>query len=184
MVDVYKTRYGYYKDKDANIIGPRLQQLINKKKKKGGKLVPQDVVDDAENEASPLHKYFQWDDDKAANSYRKVQARNLIRCITIVKEELDNTPIPAFVHVSDGSGKNSDEGYLEIDVVISEGRYRRQKVNQAIDELFSWKEKYEMYSELEGLFKAISKMRDKIKMKDDDGKALVKGKQAPVKVES
>ena len=40
-----------------------------------GKLTAQAVVDAAREEGSPLHGFFEWDDNKAANEYRLLQAR-------------------------------------------------------------------------------------------------------------
>jgi hypothetical protein len=48
-----------------------------------GRLTPPLVVDTARDPAHPLHSSFEWDDEIAGESYRLVQARELIRSITI-----------------------------------------------------------------------------------------------------
>src|SRR4030042_4975195 len=45
---------------------------------KDGEIKPRDVVAEAKDEASPLHKYFEWDDKVAGDGYRLTQARDLI----------------------------------------------------------------------------------------------------------
>jgi hypothetical protein len=46
-----------------------------------GSLEPEAILDAAKDPASPLHKLFEWDDDRAAHEYRLHQARYLIRAI-------------------------------------------------------------------------------------------------------
>lgn len=59
-------------------VSERLREL-----EKEGRLDPQDVVDDARDESSPLHPFFEWDDNQAAAAYRLGQARQLIRRVKI-----------------------------------------------------------------------------------------------------
>lgn len=60
----------------------------------GGALSPRDVVDAAKNEASPLHPYFDWDDERAADHWRLEQARRLLRV------RITYQPLPANVRVA------------------------------------------------------------------------------------
>lgn len=52
-----------------------------------GELTAESVVAEASRPDSPLHRYFEWDDTIAAREYRKVQARALIRRVTIVVDD-------------------------------------------------------------------------------------------------
>lgn len=52
-----------------------------------GSLTPALVVAAATPEASPLHHRFEWDDKAAGHQYRLVQARELIRSVTVVYRE-------------------------------------------------------------------------------------------------
>ncbi|HUD75319.1 MAG TPA: hypothetical protein VMQ76_09630, partial [Terracidiphilus sp.] len=47
--------------------------------KNGGLLLPEKVVEAARPVSSPLHSWFEWNDNKAAENYRIWQARQLIR---------------------------------------------------------------------------------------------------------
>lgn len=67
-----------------------------------GRLTPSAVVEAARSEKSPLHRHFEWDDAKAANSWRLDQAREIIRVIRI--EEDGEEPTRAFLSVKDGDG--------------------------------------------------------------------------------
>jgi hypothetical protein len=48
------------------------------------KLTPALLVDEARDEAHPLHDRFEWDDGVAGESWRRQQAHELIRSVRIV----------------------------------------------------------------------------------------------------
>lgn len=62
------------RDKEAAIVA--LDRLADQL---GGALSPRDVVDEASKDTSPLHPYFEWDEEKAADHWRLEQARRLLR---------------------------------------------------------------------------------------------------------
>lgn len=57
-----------------------VKQRLNELHKKSGRITPDIVLQDAEDETSPLHGYFEWDDSVAGHAYRIDQARTLRRC--------------------------------------------------------------------------------------------------------
>lgn len=72
-----------------------------------GDCTPQALVEVARDPASHLHKYFEWDDAKAAEQYRLTQARYYLRSINIeyVTEECEVIQMRAFVPTYvDGQG--------------------------------------------------------------------------------
>jgi len=95
-----------------------------------GRLTPDNVVDAATDETSPLHGFFEWDDDAAAHMYRVEQARHLIRSVRVdVTTSHHTVRVPAFVH--DPECQRGEQGYVSIrglasnedksrDVVIAE----------------------------------------------------------------
>ncbi len=54
-----------------------------KKLKSEGKLTASGVLAEAEDENSPLHELFEWDDAKAVREYRLIQARKVIKMVNI-----------------------------------------------------------------------------------------------------
>jgi hypothetical protein len=48
-----------------------------------GRLTPEDVVDVARDPEHPLHSRFEWDNDAAAEHWRRTQAHELIRTCRI-----------------------------------------------------------------------------------------------------
>ena len=80
---------------DPQVTGEALADI---RERRGGKLEPQDVVDAARHD-NALHGAFEWDYSVAGEAFRRDQARNLIRSVVIIIEELDAPEQPAFVHI-------------------------------------------------------------------------------------
>jgi hypothetical protein len=80
-------------------VAKRIESL----KDKNGYISRERVIEDARNPTSPLHRHFTWDDTKAADKWRLVQARKLINSYDVRVINGDKKPIiihPANVHVS------------------------------------------------------------------------------------
>lgn len=90
---------------------------------KVGNLHECDVVDIARDESSPLHRYFEWDDDAAAEAYRLVQAAELIRRVrvhVITSEGGEPIKVRAFVarrEIASGKDRGSPGSYVAIEDV-------------------------------------------------------------------
>lgn len=82
--------------------------LIRMARRNGGVLMVDHVLNEAQNEYSILHKYFEWDDSEAADLYRRQQARALIQRCKIQMVESEPVEIRAFVSLptdrSNGGG--------------------------------------------------------------------------------
>jgi len=66
-------------------------------KQNGGMLLVDQVIDLARDENNILHKHFTWDDSKAADAFRKQEARALIQKCRIKLVEHEATEVRAFV---------------------------------------------------------------------------------------
>jgi hypothetical protein len=86
----------------------RLQAL-----ERDGRLTPDDVVADAVNPDSPLHGEFEWDDSEAANRYRIVQARQLIRSV-VHSFETNAITITSVAYVRDPDAGHGEQGYVPV----------------------------------------------------------------------
>lgn len=82
--------------------------LTRMARRNGGVLMVDHVLNEAQNEDSILHKYFEWDDSEAADLYRRQQARTLIQRCKIQMVESEPVEIRAFVSLptdrSNGGG--------------------------------------------------------------------------------
>lgn len=84
-----------------------------------GRLKPEDVVNEAKKPSSPLHDYFEWDDEKAANEHRLEQARQLIRSVRVVISE-QNVEVRVPAYVRDPSLPQNVTGYVRITALKKE----------------------------------------------------------------
>lgn len=119
-----------------------------------GIILPKQVVEAARSIKSPLHSYFEWDDDKAAESYRIWQARQLLRvCVEYIKES--KHPVEVFVSLTTDRRQG---GYRIQTEVLSNSEMRRQLLADALSELELFRHKYFRLKELADVFKSIRRV--------------------------
>ncbi len=135
---------------DAKVLGEAFERL-----KSSGPLTADRVLSDAMNARSPLHRYFEWDDQKAAHHYRLEQARRLIRSIEVVLEDAKGKQVPmrAYYSVRDSEGQR---GYEAMQFVFSSPDLADQVIEEAHAQLEAWKVKYGRYTWAKGVIPKIS----------------------------
>jgi hypothetical protein len=82
------------KNIDPQTTGQELERIRSER----GQLTPEDVVEAASDDDSPLHPAFEWDDSSAAHQHRLAQARRLIVSVRVVNSPAQSR-VPAFVSV-------------------------------------------------------------------------------------
>lgn len=138
----------------AQEVGELLESI---RTRHNGRLTPELVLAAAEDKKSPLHRYFEWKDEKAAATWRKTQAGILIRSITIIVE-VKKGPQPklrAFVSVRRGA----DRSYTSIGHAMSDEDLRKQVLADAWNELEGWRKRYANLSEFAKIHAAIDRMK-------------------------
>lgn len=81
-------------------------------KKAKGRITPRDVVEAARSASSPLHGYFEWNDSEAAERYREIQARTLLRSISFrVTTVTERFNVPAYMRNPEAAP--SEQGYIQ-----------------------------------------------------------------------
>lgn len=148
-----RPRYGW-KDKriggDPTIVARHLHGL----ERKYGILDAAVVVEDARDAESPLHRYFQWDNNVAAEEYRLEQARRLLRAVVMDSPARPNETIRAFLMVeTDSAG-----GYVNTVRAMSDVVLREQVLARARTELKAFKTKYAHLRELAAVIAAIEEV--------------------------
>ena len=78
-----------------------------------GRLTPEQIVDEARPEDSILHPCFEWDDSKAAESWRIEQARDLIKRVKIMVE-IEDKKIRTVAYVRDAGKEPTEPGYIAL----------------------------------------------------------------------
>lgn len=95
-------------------IKEKVQQVINQIYQENGEVRPSVLLETAKPKSSPAHDAFEWDNKKAGNEYRLMQARQWIRRVEIIIEDKTER----LVHIP----TISVEG--EISTGIQEGYYK------------------------------------------------------------
>lgn len=87
-----------------------------------GKITAETVLKIAENNESPIHELFEWDDSTAAFNYRLAQARTIINNleITVISSNNSEIIVPVFEITKDESVPGRK--YKHIDVLTADDR--------------------------------------------------------------
>lgn len=146
---------------DAQKAGEFLKNLEDR----DGQLKPAVIVEESKPEASTLHPCFEWDDTKAAEKHREEQARAIMRNLVVIQTspKEDKEPITvairAFVNIS-----KPESVYITIDKALSDEDMRKQLLSKALEELESFKFKYDTLVELSEVFKVIDNLKEKLEV--------------------
>jgi len=145
------------KSKKQEILLSALKEIEKKK----GYVTPKDFVDYSRPESSLTHKYFKWDDEKAAEKYRLWQARQLI---AEVRVEYLGRVTDAYYNVTTIINSVPQQGYFSVAKVLSSDELYRKVLVEAIKELQYWQNKYKKISELKEVVneKQLTKAKKKI----------------------
>lgn len=136
-----------------------------------GRLEPHDVVERARDENSPLHSFFTWNDDEAAEKYRLMQAGVLIRRIKItiirpdakVPGELAVEQVRSFqspeTERKHGKGPSKGGSYIPSSKIAKDPDLRRALIATVWKELAAVRKRYAEVSELQAVWDAIEEAR-------------------------
>ena len=131
-------------------------QEFEKIEKQYGKLTNDLVLQDAEDENSPLHELFEWDNEVAGHKYRLQQATQLIISLAIEPEETPKPkPVRAYYNVSSDEKKGS---FINMKSAFSNPDTKDIILQRAKKELEAFKVKYQNLSELADVFEKIDEL--------------------------
>lgn len=142
--------------------------IIDLAKRHGGTITPDQVVEAAQDDGSPLHAYFQWDDGAAAREYRRDQARELIRSVKVtITYETKKVNTVAFVR--DPSKDSSEAGYVSVSRIKSDEDQARdvmiaefKRAGAALQRARALAEFFGMSSRVDQFLSDLDVMRDHI----------------------
>lgn len=118
----------------------------------GEEFTAEQVLDLAENSSTELHKCFQWDDEKAARSWRLEQARAMCRSFTVVIETSEKKEPQAFRLVQHDK---EEKVYRPVVFTVRNEDQYEALLRKAKDELASFKRRYKSIVELEKVIDEI-----------------------------
>lgn len=126
-----------------------------------GIIQPRVVVEAAKPAKSPLHKFFEWDQVKAAGKYREFQARQLICRVYVRDAALETSePVRAFVNIKSEVEGDDDmvQGYVSQGTMLKAPGLQQQVLTYARDQLLLWRKKFGNYQQFYGVAKAIDEL--------------------------
>lgn len=134
----------------------------------GGAAPTPDIVDAARPESSPIHEAFTWDDEHAAENWRRTEARRLVENLVVI-EETDDGPVrrPAFYSISYERRTNGHtehaRGYTPVDVVRTDVVARDSAAEHLLRQLAGLEERFShLGDEFTPIWRAVARVRDKI----------------------
>lgn len=133
-----------YKGIDAQKVAEEISTL-------GEEVSPEQLVEMARNPNTESHRCFTWDNDIAAEKWRKQEARNVFCNLVIQQMETqkeDAVPIRVF-------HKNDNGGYKRAEFVFKVQDEYEKLLQCALAELRAFKRKYSTLSELEEILALI-----------------------------
>lgn len=140
----------FYKGASAQKVYDEIQSI-------GESATPQQILDKARDENTELHKCFEWDDSVAAERWRLHQARQVV-CHIVFNNEKDEQKTTPQLRCFFNNDKKSGEGYKPTKVIIEKEDEYKKLLNTAMGELYAFKIKYKILSELEEIFDDIDKL--------------------------
>lgn len=136
-------------------------ELEQIRKGNGGFLKAEDVLNYAQNPNTELYKCFEWNDTEAANEYRLIQARVLIR-VAVVIEPRTQQKIKAYVQLKSEAAQKL--GYRAMIEVLDDEILKQELLSDALKDLQKFQEKYDDLREvveLSPVFSAIQEVEGK-----------------------
>jgi hypothetical protein len=152
-----------FNDEQAQKYGERISKLSDGDI---GSVKPIDVVDDASKDNSPLHDYFEWDNKVASEHYRLSQARDLLSHLVVIIKVKNGKVIKqkAYFNVIEGTDDKATRVYVSLGKTFTTKELTQQVIEMALREMIDWQERYRQYKQLSIIFKAIDKVKKKIRV--------------------
>lgn len=117
---------------------------LSKKSVDGG-VTPGMLVKASKAKNAPLHSYFEWENDKAAQGYRLWQARMLLRDMTIEIEDVRTREFQnIIIEVDDAKTRK----YYHLDQILSDDDLKRRVLAQVTRQLRFMIKRYNDHKEI------------------------------------
>lgn len=150
------------KGKTVTLGQATISELKNLAARHGGSLHPEKVVEAAKNKDSILHRCFEWDDTEAGHKYRLIQARLMLN---VAVEVIPGSKIRSKVFVSLSKDRHHGGGYRTTIDVMNDSQMRQQLLDDAMESMEYFRQKYESIRQLRPIINAIHKTSKQISRK-------------------
>ena len=155
---VWKDGFRYSKLCDPVVASKALAEI---RESNSGDLRPEMIPPVAKAKDHPLHPFFEWDNRKAADAHRVIQAARIIRSIEVVTVEAPKYPTRKWE--LSVSKKANGRPYKPIEEIMENPEDRAAMLQRALGELVAARRKYAALQELSIVFRAIDEALETIK---------------------
>lgn len=143
------------------------KRIIALADKNGGRIEPDQVIEDAQNPKSPLHGEFDWDVEKAAWEHWRDVARGLIRSVQ-VERVVHNRTVTSIAYVRDPQKASGEQGYVALDTIKGTERLAHaaliaefDRASSALERALAVAAALELEKDVESLLRRIGLTRAK-----------------------
>ena len=141
-------------------ISAMLVETLDSLMESDGIIRPARVVDHARPTNSPLHDYFTWEDSVAAERFRLLEATRLIQVrVTYMDDKKEIVSVRPYLSLP--RDRHQDGGYRRQVDVISDSELFGEYLTEALTQYRLFEERYRRIKELEPIFKAGDKVKQK-----------------------
>lgn len=128
--------------KEAQLVGEYLAALAGPRQV----ITPVEVLEAAQSPGSPLHRYFTWDDSKAAQQWRINEARQVLRSIVVCRIEGDQVSKSRdWLSVADD---DQQVAYVRSEFVWQTPSLADRVIEQARGQMEDWVRRYQDYEQI------------------------------------
>jgi len=122
-----------------------------------GELTPSVIVEEARPDDAPLHDYFEWDDDVAAEFHREAQARRLVRSFKVTyKHTRDGEAIKVREFVSvERPEADGRRGYVPTELAVQDPVILAALLRECQREAAAFRTKYQRLGEYATIVKSM-----------------------------
>lgn len=153
----YRWATGRSRKLDAQEAGEELERI---RLAHGGELRTPDIVDESRPKGAKLHPAFTWDDAKAAELYRRKEAREIVQAVVVKSEQAGKSEpveVRAYHSVSLNSDAPEERCYVPLKQVLEDQHLEARVIGQLKSRMryyLNEVKKFERLRPLEGPFQA------------------------------
>lgn len=126
------------------------------RKRDGGDVTPQAVVDASRSPRSPLHKEFEWNDSVAGERFRRIQASRIVRSLVVIREEAPGLETREFHSVTRmKADKPEGKVYRSLEDIMEDPIARDELLQRALNDALAFRKRYHALQELAQVFHAF-----------------------------
>ena len=100
-----------------------VQQVVSTLYQENGEVRPSQLIEAAKPKTSPAHNGFEWNNKKAGQEYRLMQARSWIRRVRVVVEDIPTQMVHVPVFKEHDNQVTETEGYYKPVTLLVRSKY-------------------------------------------------------------